>query len=65
MGRPRTGLLKKALAAVCSHCPVCHHARAHPDSWLGRALHHPLHADHCPFWKAEQEMREARRADSN
>jgi len=41
-------------AAICSHCPICNHARRRPDSWIGRVLHHPLHADHCPFWKAER-----------
>jgi len=55
MAEAQTGWLKQTLALICSHCPVCNHARAHPDSLLGRALHHPLHADHCPFWKAEKE----------
>ena len=55
------GALTKALAAICSRCPVCNHARAHPESWLGRVLHHPLHADHCPFWKAERDDRRSAR----
>ena len=50
----KISLITTALAAVCSHCPLCNHARAHPESWLGRVLHHPIHADHCPFWKAER-----------
>lgn len=53
----KVGAFRKTLAAICSHCPVCNHAREHPESWIGRVLHHPLHADHCPFWKAEQELR--------
>jgi hypothetical protein len=23
---------------------------------IGRILHHPLHADHCPAWKAERAL---------
>jgi hypothetical protein len=57
MTSPGIGRVKRVLAVVCSHCPLCIHGRAHPDSVLGRMLHHPLHADHCPFWKAEQAMR--------
>jgi len=44
------------LGSICRYCPMCIHARAHPDSFLGRILHHPLHADHCPFWKAEKQV---------
>jgi hypothetical protein len=42
------------LAALCHHCPLCAYARRHPGSALGRILHHPWHADRCPFWKAER-----------
>ena len=58
------GTFRKALAAICSRCPICNRARAHPESWLGRVLHHPLHADHCPFWKAERDVAAARKADA-
>lgn len=61
MMEPKVGVLKKTLAAICSHCPICNHARRRPDSWIGRVLHHPLHADHCPFWKAQRDT-EAERA---
>jgi hypothetical protein len=54
MAEPRIGLLTQALGSICRHCPMCIYARAHPDSILGRILHHPLHADHCPLWKAEK-----------
>jgi len=54
MSKPATGFLGTALAWMCHHCPVCAHGRAHPESLLGRVLHHRLHADHCPMWKAEQ-----------
>jgi hypothetical protein len=56
MAEPKAGWLKETLAAICSHCPVCNHARTHPESLAGRMLHHPFHADHCPFWKAEKEV---------
>jgi len=64
MTDPKIGAFRKTLAAICSACPICNHARAHPDSWLGRVLHHPLHADHCPFWKAERDVAAERRAES-
>ena len=60
MTSSRVGPLWKALAAMCSHCPICNYGRSHPDSLLGRLLHHPLHADHCPLWKAEQAVRAKR-----
>ena len=57
------GLLKRTLAAICSRCPICSHARRRPDSWIGRVLHHPLHANHCPFWKAALEVAGERRGE--
>ncbi|MBI4537779.1 MAG: hypothetical protein HY712_07455 [candidate division NC10 bacterium] len=47
--------VKRALAVICHVCPVCAYGRRHPDSPVGRVLRHPLHANHCPFWKAERE----------
>jgi hypothetical protein len=44
----------KILAWMCHRCPLCRYGREHPESLIGRVLHHPLHADHCPFWKAER-----------
>ena len=64
MTDPKIGAFRKTLAAICSRCPICNHARAHPESWLGRVLHHPLHADHCPLWKAERDVAAERRAES-
>lgn len=49
-----TGGLRRILAAVCHACPACRYGRGHPDSLLGRLLHHPLHADRCPLWRAER-----------
>lgn len=52
----KTGMFKKLRALACHHCPMCRHARNNPDSTIGKILHHPLHADHCPMWKAEKEV---------
>lgn len=48
------GPVGKALAVMCHRCPLCRQARAHPDSLIGRVLHHRLHANYCPLWKAER-----------
>ena len=53
-GHEQLSAPKNLLAWICHHCPMCRHARAHPASLLGRIMHHPLHANHCPLWKAEQ-----------
>jgi hypothetical protein len=53
---PSPGGLRRALAAVCHYCPVCEYGRRHPDTWVGKVLHHPWHADHCPLWRAEQTL---------
>lgn len=53
---PLKNKIKKIMASVCHHCPMCGYGRRHPESLIGRVLHHPLHADHCPFWKAEKEF---------
>ena len=50
------GRFKKIRAAICHNCPMCKHARENPQSMIGKVLHHKLHADHCPMWKAEQEV---------
>jgi len=47
---------KKLKASICKHCPACNHARENPKSIIGRILHHPFHSDHCPIWKAYEEM---------
>jgi len=48
--------MKKLLAKICDHCPLCRHARKNPESLLGKILNHPLHADNCPAWKAHREV---------
>ena len=53
MIKPDVGPVRRVLAIVCHYCPVCRHARAHPESVIGKVLHHTLHADYCPMWKAE------------
>lgn len=50
------GFLKKARAAICHHCPLCKRARNKPMSLIGKILHHKLHSDNCPMWKAEQDL---------
>jgi len=52
----KVGLFKKAFGTFCHHCPVCSYGRKNPDSVIGKMLHHPLHADNCPAWKAEKEL---------
>jgi hypothetical protein len=47
---------KKLKASICKHCPACNHARENPKSIVGRILHHPFHSNHCPIWKAYEEM---------
>lgn len=56
MAEKQAGVFKRMRASLCHHCPVCSYGRRHPQSRLGRMLHHPAHAEHCPFWKAEQEL---------
>ena len=48
------GTFKKIRATICHNCPMCKHARENPQSIIGKILHHQLHAEHCPMWKAEQ-----------
>ncbi len=48
--------VRKALAVMCHHCPLCVYARANPHSLPGKLLHHRLHADYCPMWKAEKAL---------
>jgi hypothetical protein len=58
-GRPedkKAGLLKGVMASLCHHCPLCRYGRKSPQSLVGRILHHPFHAEHCPFWKAERQV---------
>jgi len=59
MSEENVGPVRKALAVMCHHCPLCRYGRANPESILGRMLHHRLHADYCPMWKAEKAVYEA------
>lgn len=52
----KPGPFKRARAFLCHKCPFCNYGRKHPDSVIGKMLNHPLHADHCPMWKAEKEL---------
>ena len=55
-GKERAGFFKGLMASVCHYCPVCRYGRKAPESLIGKILHHPFHAEHCPFWKAEREV---------
>ena len=50
------GRFEKVQAVICKHCPFCIAARKSPHSMVGRMLHHPLHSDNCPMWKAYQQV---------
>ncbi|MBW1669104.1 MAG: hypothetical protein JRJ66_13865 [Deltaproteobacteria bacterium] len=54
MKEKQIGFLKKFMALACHYCPVCIYGRKKPQSLAGKLLHHRLHAEHCPFWKAEK-----------
>ena len=54
MSETEVSALKKMMATICHHCPMCSYGRNHPDSLIGKVLHHKYHADNCPFWKAEK-----------
>jgi len=56
MSEDSKAFLRKALAVVCHRCPICKYGRARPNSLIGKILHHRLHADYCPMWKAEKAM---------
>ena len=56
MAKKNVGLFKRMRASVCKHCPACNHARKSPESIVGKILHHPLHSEHCPIWKAYKEI---------
>jgi hypothetical protein len=56
MSEDNIGRFKKIRAAICHNCPMCKHARGNPQSVIGKILHHKMHAEHCPMWKAEQEV---------
>ena len=55
MEEKKNGIYKKIMASVCHHCPICKYGRNNPESMIGKMLHHKLHSDHCPMWKAEIE----------
>jgi hypothetical protein len=52
----RIGTFKKVRATICKHCPACKRARKKPDSVVGKILHHSWHSNHCPVWKAYNEV---------
>ena len=56
MNENSVSFYKKLMASMCHHCPLCKHGRKNPQSTVGKILHHKLHADHCPMWKAEKQV---------
>ncbi len=54
--RAEIPLLTRILGTACRWCPACRYGRRRPASLVGRILNHPLHADHCPFWRAEKAL---------
>lgn len=48
-------LSEKLKASICHNCPLCRHARSHPESFIGKIVH-GKHAKDCPMWKAEEEV---------
>lgn len=65
MSEAQPGIYKKIMGTVCHHCPICKYGRNHPESVIGKILHHKLHADHCPMWKAEKEVFESKGGTEN
>jgi hypothetical protein len=59
-GKSRVGIFKKSRAVICHYCPFCMYARKRQDSFVGKILHHPNHADNCPMWNAEKEVYQRR-----
>ena len=47
-------LATRVMAKRCETCPICRHARAHPETRLGRVM--AWHGTWCPFWKAHEQV---------
>jgi hypothetical protein len=56
MAPNRTGMFKNLRATICKHCPACKRARENPESVVGKILHHSWHSNHCPVWKAYNDV---------
>lgn len=44
------GSVKRFMAKRCENCPLCRHARNHPETIFGKMM--ALHGKLCPFWRA-------------
>ena len=42
--------LEKFMALRCEYCPLCRHARKHPETTIGKVM--VWHGKWCPVWKA-------------
>jgi len=61
MDQEKIGRCRKIMAVACHYCPLCNYGRNHPESIVGKVLHHKLHAEHCPLWKAEKAVYDPQR----
>jgi len=50
----------RLLGHACDRCPLCAHARAHPEGAFGRFME--WHGRFCPAWKAQKEIAREREA---
>ena len=48
------GTLTRLMAARCDHCPLCQHARKHPERTFSKVV--ALHGRFCPFWRAWEKV---------
>ena len=45
---------QRTFGRVCDNCPLCNHARKHPETSFGKIM--SWHGKYCPAWKAQQEI---------
>lgn len=46
--------VKKTLAHICDHCPLCNYARNHPQTKIGKVME--WHGKYCPAWSGQKEL---------
>lgn len=64
MSQEKGGSFERRVAWICHSCPICRYGREHPESLVGKILHHDLHAQHWPMWKAEKAVYTPGRSDA-
>jgi hypothetical protein len=65
MDADKIGVYKKITGSICHYCPICKYGREKPRSFVGKILHHPMHADNCAMWKAEKILYSESSPDEN